>query len=395
VIVFQKQHFKWVRHLATDKIMISIRPLLAITICIIAFGTDNINAQDIQYLPALKELQTDNSRQFPKYFVSQVNYAPQQDKVKNKPHNENLLTSKSLAKEDSSYFLESEHLNWKIRRSDLDYAISGDLNLGGGLDNAVRHEVKHSSNAGFRMLFGKTINNDWNIAFGLSSYDASQSASVNASQGLIYATLTNPYQFDTQIGRADAQSFFDQNIFDLYLSRKIIVGGKPNVKIFGSLRFADHGSNKRVNYFDIDEITPISNITTNTTSTGFGIRIGGEGIWYLNDTTFGFASGETSLLLNRVSATTVHTRHPGAGPDIVNSVVDSYTQPLTGLAASVGVGRKVGNLEFRMGYEMTAWFNLGVKTAITNDVTASYYSYDRKESDILLEGLFLRCTWDF
>jgi hypothetical protein len=48
-----------------------------------------------------------------------------------------------------------------------------------------------------------------------------------------------------------------------------------------------------------------------------------------------------------------------------------------------------------MGYEMTAWFNLGVKTAITNDVTASYYSYDRKESDILLEGLFLRCTWDF
>jgi hypothetical protein len=245
------------------------------------------------------------------------------------------------------------------------------------------------------MLFGKTINNDWNIAFGLSSYDASQSASVNASQGLIYATLTNPYQFDTQIGRADAQSFFDQNIFDLYLSRKIIVGGKPNVKIFGSLRFADHGSNKRVNYFDIDEITPISNITTNTTSTGFGIRIGGEGIWYLNDTTFGFASGETSLLLNRVSAVTVHTRHPGAGPDIVNSVVDSYTQPLTGLAASVGVGRKVGNLEFRMGYEMTAWFNLGVKTAITNDVTASYYSYDRKESDILLEGLFLRCTWDF
>ena len=150
-----------------------------------------------------------------------------------------------------------------------------------------------------------------------------------------------------------------------------------------------------LNCFDIDEITPVSSITTDTTSTGFGIRIGGEGIWHLSDTVFAFANGETSLLLNRVEVTTVHTRIPGAGPDVINSVVDSYTQPLSVLGASVGVGRRTGNFEMRLGYEMTTWFNLGVKTAITNDVSASYYAYDRKESDILLEGLFLRCTWNF
>ena len=302
-------------------------------------------------------------------------------------------SAKSIA--NSDYFLEAEFVNWQIRRSDLDYAISGNLNLGGGLDNAVRHEVQHQSEPGFRMLFGKQIDDNWNIAYGLTSYGASQNASVIAGSGLVYATLTNPYQFDTQIGRANAQSSFNQNVFDIHLNRKIMVGGKPKLKIYGSLRFADHENSKQVNYFDIDEITPVGSITTDTTSTGFGVRIGGEGVWSLSDTVFAFANGETSLLLNRVEVTTVHTRIPGAGPDVVNSVVDSYTQPLSVLGASVGVGRRSGNFEIRLGYEMSTWFNLGVKTAITNDVSASYYAYDRNESDILLEGLFLRCTWDF
>lgn len=375
--------------------MIPLRPLFGLLICLVPFGVDNLSAQEIRYLPAVKESQKDNTNQFSTYLVSQANYASLPTKARDKSRQRSILSLKSISRENNNYYHEGEYLNWQIRRSDLDYAISGNLNLGGGLDNAVRHEVKHGSRPGFRMLFGKQIDNDWNIAVGLTSYDASQSASVIAGSSLVYATLTNPYQFDTQIGRADAKSYFDQNVFDLYLSRKILVGGKPNVKIYGSLRFADHESKKRVDYFDIDEITPISNITTDTTSTGFGIRIGGEGVWHLSDSVFAFANGETSLLLNRVSVTTVHTRIPGAGPDVVNSVVDAYTQPLSVLGASVGVGHQIGDFEIRLGYEMTTWFNLGVKTAITNDVSASYYAYDRKESDILLEGLFLRCTWDF
>jgi hypothetical protein len=296
---------------------------------------------------------------------------------------------------DSHFFLDADYLNWQIRRSDLDYAISGNLNLGGGLDNSIRHQVKHKPQPGFRMLLGRAINDDWTIAFGLTTYSADENATIVAGSGLVYATLTNPYQFDTQIGRADASSNFEQRVYDLYVSRHVIIGGKRNVKIFGSLRFADHDSSKRVDYFDIDEISPLSNITTETSSTGFGIRIGGEGIWDIAETAYLFVAGETSLLLNRVTTTTVNTRTPGGGATVINSVIDNYTQPLSVLGASVGFGRKFGELDIRLGYEINSWFNLGARTAITNDVSASYYSYNREESDIMVEGAFLRCNWKF
>lgn len=305
------------------------------------------------------------------------------------------ISGKQAKVDKNTYFLNTEYLYWQIRRSDLDYAISGNLNLGGGLDNAIRHEVKHQPEPGFRLLFGRSINDNWNIAFGLTTYSADENATVVAGTSLVFATLTNPYQFDTQIGRADASSNFEQRVYDLYVSRQIVTSEKSNVNIFGSLRFADHDSFKRVDYFDIDEISPLSNITTETNSTGFGIRIGGEGTWEITDRTYLFASGETSLLLNRVTTTTINTRTPGVGSDVINSVIDNYTQPLTVLGASVGFGRNVGNIKIRLGYEINSWFNLGSRTAITNDVSASYYSYNREESDVMVEGVFLRCNWEF
>jgi hypothetical protein len=375
--------------------MIQIRPLYGLVICLVAFGGGILGAQEIRYLPAFDQLQADNANQIPQYFVSQANYPSPSKKTNNISKNANNFAFKSILLEDHHYFLESGYLNWKIRRSDLDYAISGNLNLGGGLDNAIRHEVKHQSEPGFRMLFGRTIKDNWNIAFGLTTYSAEQAATVVAGSGLVFATLTNPYQFDTQIGRADASSNFEQRVYDLYLSRQVGVGGQRNVKIFGSLRFADHDSTKRVDYFDIDEISPLSNITTETNSTGFGIRIGGEGIWGITDRSYAFASGETSLLLNRVTTTTVNTRTTSGGGNVVNSVVDEYTQPLSVFGATVGLGHKFGTMDIRLGYEINSWFNLGARTAITNDVSASYYSYNREESDIMVEGVFLRCNWEF
>lgn len=374
--------------------MTQIRPLIGLLICLVALGGNILSAQEIRFLPTFEQLQSDSANQMPQYFVSQANYPAPSKKANNISKNANNFAFKSILLEDHDYFLESGYLNWKIRRSDLDYAISGNLNLGGGLDNAIRHEVKHQSQLGFRMLFGRAINDDWTIGFGLTTYSADENASVVAGTGLVYATLTNPYQFDTQIGRADASSNFEQRVYDLYLSRQIGVGGKRNVKIFGSLRFADHDATKRVDYFDIDEISPLSNITTETNSSGFGIRIGGEGIWEITDQSYAFASGETSLLLNRVTTTTVNTRTPSGGP-VVNSVVDEYTQPLSVFGATVGLGHKLGTIDIRLGYEINSWFNLGASTAITNDVSASYYSYNREESDIMVEGVFLRCNWEF
>ena len=387
--------FRTMKPSVDNRRMVHISRQVHVITCIVFFVTGGLYAIELPRAPQNSQSPTPSQNLDAHLYVPQITALPPIDPQRSHrtASTNNAWSVQPLA--NNNYFLEAEYIHWKFRRSDLDFAISGNLNLGGGLDNAVRHEVQHTREPGFRMLFGKQIDDNWNIAFGLTSYDASQNASVTAGSGLVYATLTNPYQFDTQIGRADAKSDFDQNVFDLYLSRNFLVGGKPNVKIYGSLRFADHQSSKRVDYFDIDEITPLNSITTDTPSAGFGIRIGGEGVWHLSDTVFAFANGETSLLLNRVTATTVHTRIPGAGPDVVNSVADSNTQPLSVLGASVGIGRRTGNFEMRLGYEMTTWFNLGVRTAITNDVSASYYAYDRKESDILLEGLFLRCTWDF
>lgn len=323
-----------------------------------------------------------------------VSTLPNQHSLYRNPLKKN--TSHKASKfRDAGYFLETEYLNWQIRRSDLDYAISGNLNLDGGIDNASLHGVTHQSEPGFRLLFGRSINDDWNIAFGLTTYSANQDATVVAGSGLVYATLTNPFEFDTQIGRADASSNFEQRVYDLYISRQVDVGGKRNVKIFGSMRFTDHDSTKRVDYFDIDEISPLSNIASETNSTGFGIRIGGEGIWEITDRSYAFAAGESSLLLNRVTTTTVNTRTPSVGGNVVNSVFDEYTQPLSVLGATVGLGHKFGTIDIRLGYEINSWFNLGARTAITNDASASFYSYNREESDIIVDGIFLRCNWEF
>ena len=85
------------RHFTTDKIIMPIPRLLGLIICFVAFGSGNICAQEIRYLPVIEELQTNNSSQFPKYFVSQANYAPQQAKATNKSSHTNMLAFKSIS----------------------------------------------------------------------------------------------------------------------------------------------------------------------------------------------------------------------------------------------------------------------------------------------------------
>ena len=171
--------------------MRQLQKKIRILIGVLFIATGSLHANDLFSLPEVVISPTTNIEIVPRKTNNEIvpRSNAQQSFLSNNYRRATKFAQASTPK--NGYFIEKEFVNWKIRRGDLDYAISGVLNAGGGLDNAIRHEVEHSSEAGFRMLFGKGISDDWNLAFGLTSYHAAESDTIIAGATLVYATLTN------------------------------------------------------------------------------------------------------------------------------------------------------------------------------------------------------------
>lgn len=296
--------------------------------------------------------------------------------------------SSQLVPKQSSWVFSADYLNYKLRRSDQDYAMTSAANGSITIDGAEIHELQNEREDGFRLFFGKEVDQDWTIGVGYSTFaTGAERSTQRPGSGVLYAVRSHPV--DRRFAQlATAASNYDHRNLDFEFRRSVKDSSTAGVDIYGSLRWSEIGQMFKVNYSGIDfPVAPSGfDVVSEVDTRAFGIRMGAEGQWELPKDLYVFWNGETTLMYGK-------TTHALTETDTVDAQT-SFEHVLPALGAGAGIGYHPNNgFELRIGYELNAWFNLGDRILFSDDEHMGIYSHSRE--DILMDGFYLRCKWSF
>lgn len=297
-------------------------------------------------------------------------------------------TIKNSIETPAKWSVDTDYLNWQIRRRDLDYAIKTSQ-AADALGPGTIKELRFGQSSGTRLRINYPLDENWVVSFGHKHYSNESFSSISvASTDVLFATRSHP-KFNEEAESANAYGSLELDTYDIELSHLMVNSNRASFEIFGGLLWADN-----VQQFDIDydgKDFSAGKVQNNTNITSFGLRFGAEGIWNITDSFYAFGSGEASLMFGDYDTSIVETEQGLSGDTItIVDVTDSYEQTIPMLSASLGVGWNSEHAGVRLGYEFSSWMNFSDRTVFLDDTHEGVYS--KGNHDLMFDGLFIRAT---
>jgi hypothetical protein len=206
--------------------------------------------------------------------------------------------------------------------------------------------------------------------------------------GTLFATLTHPGGID-QIGTATATAGINYNVLDVEVGRCFVLGDNFWLRAFGGGRFAWIEQNLDAYYNGVD--ANFAAVHSPVDFEGGGFRVGAEGKWKGRWGLSLYARASGSLLSGDVRTRLTQTNNSGATTTV--DVVDNFQKIIPVADMGMGVEWDYRNVQVRVGYEMTNWFDLIDSPDFTDDVGAGHAG--RRTSDLSLEGLAVQVGMSF
>jgi hypothetical protein len=249
------------------------------------------------------------------------------------------------------------------------------------------------SNTGFRLGFGRLFSSGWDATVTYTYFHTSDNQDISAPMGgRLWAHRIHPNNGQA-FGNAAASANLDMDVFDLE-------GGywfRPNdcisTRVFGGIRAANVDQT-----FGIAYTNPLTGggaantvINESVRMDGYGVRVGGEGHWWIRERLSIFARGAGSVLVGDF-----HTRYQetGAANRTPIDVTYEYFQAVPVLETALGVNYQRGNWSFQGGYELATWFNMANRVSFhENTNNQNNATFSSGSNDLLLDGLFGRVVF--
>ena len=300
------------------------------------------------------------------------------------------LVKESEASVGRLYF-GTEHANWKMRRRDLDFAVTHSgtaLAIGSG---EIR-ELSFDRDNNFKAFFGFKLDDVWKAGIVYSNYRTSQSMALESQfAGSLFATRSHP-KYNEEAFDAEIAAVFESNIFDAEVRGDINLSDRASLTVFGGFRWMDVTQNVVTAYDGLDFNQGL--ITQQNQSDLFGLRFGGVGSFNLSDDFYLFGSLEATIAYGDHAVSLNEMDNEFGTQDILVDVQDTYGQGHLLSAAAFGVGWEfTGGCDLKLGYEVNYWGGLADRLVFLDDTHEAMFSHQTE--DILMDGFFVRLSRDY
>lgn len=271
------------------------------------------------------------------------------------------------------WFVGAEWLAWDVSQSNLSYAKT----LNPVWLTPQRDASLAPSGNGVRGRVGYCFANSFDVSWNYVNFSADDAGKFDASSAPGSALVATPSALDVASSRVAAQTSVDLETHDLEIGRWLAFDSL-SFRPFASLRWIEIGEDFNVDYAYSDlSGGEIANKISNSFKTeGYGLRLGGEGVWNLFGGVNLFGKGAISALTGSQTVRTLET-------DGVQGVITDYygksSETLVGVDAQAGAAWKIGNFEFKGGYELNSWSDAAV--------------VDGVKSDFKTDGFFAGASW--
>jgi hypothetical protein len=286
-----------------------------------------------------------------------------------------------------AFLFSADYLLLKVRQRPMDYAIPGSNNPFG-----VQGDVASLSpdfRSGFRAGGGYRLPGEgWEASFFYTNFHSATGDRASApGSGVLLPTLTHPGSVQ-RVQRAEADTSFNYNVFDLEVGRRFHVGEELCLRAFGGARFAHIGQGTNANYAGGDVTTDA--VSNQVNLDGGGARVGGEASWYVLRNLGLYARGSASLLLVEGRSRLSEVAN---GTTTVVDVSDHFDKVIPVAELGVGVTFQYRNFRLSAGYEFTNWFGLIDVPDFSDDSHRG--KLVRRTGDLSLDGLVLRAEFAY
>tara|TARA_Y100001934_G_C12337049_1_gene768177 strand:- start:72 stop:1277 length:1206 start_codon:yes stop_codon:yes gene_type:complete len=292
---------------------------------------------------------------------------------------------------ESSFYYGVEHVDWKMRRRDLDFAVTNSgsaLAIGSG----EIKELSFDRDGNFKAFMGFKLGDGWKAGLIYSNYRTAQSMAVESqSAGSLFATRSHP-KYNEEAFDAEIAAIFESNVFDAEVRGDMDLSERATITFFGGLRWMDVAQNVATAYDGLDFNQGL--ITQQNQSDLFGLRLGGAGSFNISDDFYLFGSVEVTLAYGDHAVTLNETDNEFGTQDILVDVQDTYVQGHLLSAASFGVGWEfAGGYDLKLGYEINYWGGLADRLVFLDDTHEAMFSHETE--DILMDGFSVRLSRDY
>ncbi len=296
----------------------------------------------------------------------------------------------AAADQESGFFASADWINWKARRSGMDFVIvdpNTDARVEGDQVN-----LNYDRDNGARVVLGYHLGPCWDASMEYQTYRTKDQLTVTQpAGGSLWGTRLHP---DSIIGdrfstSVSANATLDYDVLDFMISRRFAMDScqRVNFSLYGDFRYAMIDQTIDITYADSVNGRSV-NIHNPIKLDGYGIRAGGQLDWNVRGGFSLFGKGAISVLAARVDSTyTEHDRYSLAAYNLVN-VSDTCYQAVPVIETALGMAYQRGPWEVAFGYEMAIWGNTGSRIDFEDDVDEDKFS--NSSNDLILDGFFLR-----
>ena len=300
------------------------------------------------------------------------------------------LVKESEASVGRLYF-GGEHSNWKMRRRDLDFAVTHSgtaLAIGSG----EIKELSFDRDNNFKAFLGFKLDDGWKAGIVYSNYRTSQSMALESQfAGSLFATRSHP-KYNEEAFDAEIAAVFDSNVFDAEVRGDINLSDRASITVFGGFRWMDVTQSVVTAYDGLDFNQGL--ITQQNQSDLFGLRFGGVGSFNISDDFYLFGSLEATIAYGDHAVSLNEMDNEFGTQDILVDVQDTYGQGHLLSAAAFGVGWEfTDGCDLKLGYEVNYWGGLADRLVFLDDTHEAMFSHETE--DILMDGFFVRLSRDY
>jgi len=280
---------------------------------------------------------------------------------------------------DGPFFF-GEYLLLRAHRQAHDFAIVDPV-LNRAIDGNLS-SAQWETASGYRFGAGWKLYGDWEAAAIYTYFHTKDDRAWNVPPGgTLFATRSNP--FVDSVTRASVASNLDYDVIDLEIAKNIDTVDRLDLRLSAGVRYAEITQKFLASYAGgtVPGAGPL-NVTSPVFFDGFGARVGAEGHWKLFGglSLYGKAAG--TLMSGEFRTTLRETFNNGATS--IN-LADKYQSVVPIAEVGLGVAYTTEHFRFRIGYELTNWFNMVDGLDMVNGQGLG--KFQRKMSDLSLEGL--------
>ena len=277
-------------------------------------------------------------------------------------------------------------LMWRAHMRSLDYAATEDgtsLTVGVG----ENHRVNYDRSAGLRTEVGYMTKVGWGVSVGYTHFSADGANAVSRPPGIgqLFSTISHPGGPE-EADQASAFTSLDFRLLEFAGRTTVLDERYRSVDLIAGVRWASIDQELIAEYDGRDFVS--GQIVDNMEVDAVGLFVGGETHWRLAKGWSVFGRGALGVLYGRMQNTRLET-NLNQFEQLVD-FRDEYTEPVFNFDARIGVGKQIGVMSLRAGYDLNLWTDVGDGFRFTDDIEESTSS--TASGDLLLEGAFLQAA---